>query len=87
MGSKREFYIVDRQILPTSIQKVIEVNAKAGNDVIVDQTLNNTNYIFNLGDGRDSIYDKDSSVDQISFGAGITLEQLQFTQSGRDLVI
>ena len=26
MGSKREFYIVDRQILPTSIQKVIEVN-------------------------------------------------------------
>ncbi len=68
-------------------KKVIEVNAKAGNDVIVDQTLNNTNYIFNLGDGRDSIYDKDSSVDQISFGAGITLEQLQFTQSGRDLVI
>ncbi len=68
-------------------KKVIEVNAKAGNDVIVDQTLNNTNYIFNLGDGRDSIYDKDSSVDQISFGAGITLEQLQFTQSGRDLVV
>lgn len=68
-------------------KKVIEVNAKAGNDVIVDQTLNNTNYIFNLGDGRDSIYDKDSSVDQISFGIGITLEQLQFTQLGRDLVV
>lgn len=68
-------------------KKVIEVNAKAGNDVIVDQTLNNTNYIFNLGDGRDSIYDKNSSADQISFGAGITLEQLQFAQSGRDLVV
>ena len=68
-------------------KKVAEVNAKAGNDTIVDQTLNNTNYIFNLGDGQDSIRDRGSVADKISFGAGINLEQLQFVQSGGDLIV
>lgn len=68
-------------------KKVAEVNAKAGNDTIVDQTLNNTNYIFNLGDGQDSIRDSGSVADKISFGAGINLEQLQFVQSGGDLIV
>ena len=68
-------------------KKVADVNAKAGNDTIVDQTLNNTNYIFNLGDGQDSIRDSGSVADKISFGAGINLEQLQFAQSGGDLIV
>ncbi len=68
-------------------KNIAQVNAGVGNDTIVDQTLNNTNYIFNLGDGQDSIRDSGSVADQISFGAGISAEQLLFSQSGNDLVI
>jgi len=69
------------------IKNITQVNAGVGNDTIVDQTLNNTNYIFNLGDGQDSIRDSSSAADQISFGVGISAEQLHFSQSGNDLVI
>ena len=68
-------------------KNITQVNAGTGNDTIVDQTLNNTNYIFNLGDGQDSIRDSGSAADQISFGVGISAEQLHFSQSGNDLVI
>jgi Ca2+-binding RTX toxin-like protein len=68
-------------------KNITQVNAGVGNDTIVDQTINNTNYIFNLGDGQDSIRDSSSAADQISFGVGISAEQLHFSQSGNDLVI
>ena len=51
MGSKREFYIVDRQILPTSIQKVIEVN-----DLIQQENISKYEAINRVGISRSTYY-------------------------------
>ena len=51
MGSKREFYIVDRQILPTSIQKVIEVN-----DLIQKENISKYEAINRVGISRSTYY-------------------------------
>ncbi len=49
--SKREFYIVDRQILPTSIQKVIEVN-----DLIQQENISKYEAIKRIGISRSTYY-------------------------------
>jgi chorismate mutase len=49
--SKREFYIVDRQILPTSIQKVIEVN-----DLIQQEHISKYEAIKRIGISRSTYY-------------------------------
>lgn len=49
--SKREFYIVDRQILPTSIQKVIEVN-----DLIQQEHISKYEAIKRVGISRSTYY-------------------------------
>jgi chorismate mutase len=49
--SKREFYIVDRQILPTSIQKVIEVN-----DLIQKEHISKYEAIKRIGISRSTYY-------------------------------
>ncbi len=49
--SKREFYIVDRQILPTSIQKVIEVN-----DLIHQENISKYEAIKRIGISRSTYY-------------------------------
>ncbi len=67
-----------------------------GNDSLSDLDIGNADtYIFNAGDGQDTITewsyspaDGYSSIysDTISFGAGITAAQIQFLRSGNDLI-
>jgi Ca2+-binding RTX toxin-like protein len=62
---------------------------RAGNDSLQGASGNDT-YVFNLGDGQDTIYESDwtaGDVDTIRFGAGINPADLTFTRSGWDLVI
>ncbi|MDD2894211.1 MAG: calcium-binding protein, partial [Halothiobacillaceae bacterium] len=61
----------------------------AGNDVLQGGQGNDI-YEFNLGDGRDTIYDGDGTagnLDTIRFGTGINPADLTFTRNGMDLVI
>jgi Ca2+-binding RTX toxin-like protein len=51
------------------------INGDKGND-IVDGNSGNDSYIFNLGDGQDTITDIDG-IEQIIFGAGIVKEDIQ----------
>ena len=62
-----------------------------GNDVLNGGYGNDT-YIWNLGDGLDTIEDYQSSstdgrMDSVSFGQGISFEDLTFERSGSDLII
>jgi Ca2+-binding RTX toxin-like protein len=56
-----------------------------GNDIL-NGGLGNDVYIYNRGDGADTISD-DGGSDVLSFGATITRDQLTFSLSGADLVI
>lgn len=52
----------------------------------------NDRYIFNIGDGADTIYDYEYSTtegkaDRIVFGAGITADSISFERSGNNLLI
>ena len=58
---------------------------KQGNDTINGSSGNDT-YIWNLGDGLDTITDN-SGTDKIKFGTSIALSNLSFDQSGNDLHI
>jgi Ca2+-binding RTX toxin-like protein len=46
-------------------------------------------YLFNLGDGQDTIYNQQSTIasDKIQFGLGITAANIQLNREGLDLVI
>ncbi len=57
----------------------------AGDDDLRGEQGNDT-YIWNVGDGNDTISDTDGS-DIIEFGTGISQSQLSFTKSGIDLKI
>lgn len=50
-SKKREFYIVDKKILPTSIQKVIEVN-----DLIQQEKISKYEAIKKIGISRSTYY-------------------------------
>ena len=76
------------------------LNAGNGNDILVggkgDDSLDggygNDTYVWNLGDGFDTISDYQSSStegleDKIKFGEGITFEDLSFENSGNNLII
>ncbi|MDD2893857.1 MAG: calcium-binding protein, partial [Halothiobacillaceae bacterium] len=74
------------------------LQGEQGNDILIGGTGNDTLqgnqgndiYEFNLGDGQDAINDGDSTannLDTIKFGAGISATDLNFTRSGRNLVI
>jgi len=59
----------------------------AGNDYL-EGGLGNDTYVFNLGDGMDTITDYDSTTgnnDKLQFGAGITADMVQLGRSGNDL--
>lgn len=58
---------------------------KGGNDTVKDYFGSDT-YLFNLGDGFDEITDN-NGTDKIIFGAGITLDNLEFTTNGNTLSI
>ncbi|MDY0215175.1 MAG: calcium-binding protein, partial [Bacilli bacterium] len=91
----------DNNIEGTEHSEVIEsgagndtVMAIGGNDYIVggkgDDILNggsgNDTYVFNIGDGNDTIID-DSGLDSIKFGANITREDISIMQINNDLVM
>ena len=58
-----------------------------GNDHLKGGKGNDT-YHFNMGDGQDTIDNKDKhGEDALAFGAGITQEDLWLTRHGRDLTI
>jgi Ca2+-binding RTX toxin-like protein len=64
-------------------------NGGTGNDISYDGAGNDT-YLFNLGDGQDTIYDMGSvsgNLDTIQFGTGIAASDLTFTRSGMNLVL
>ncbi|PCJ99164.1 MAG: hypothetical protein COA45_06920 [Zetaproteobacteria bacterium] len=54
-----------------------------GNDYLYGDTGNDT-YVYNLGDGNDVIVDY-GGIDQISFGAGITVDDVRLWKNGNDL--
>jgi Ca2+-binding RTX toxin-like protein len=60
-----------------------------GNDTMIGSFWNDT-YIFNVGDGQDTIYDFDpnnAGTDVLQFGAGISADQLWFKQVNNNLEI
>jgi Ca2+-binding RTX toxin-like protein len=64
-------------------------NGGAGNDVLMGWAESDT-YLFNLGDGQDTIseYDYDLDfVDAISFGGGIAADDIMVSQDGTSLLI
>lgn len=65
------------------------LEGKKGNDTLQGGKGNDT-YIFNRGDGEDTIIEAGSTykyTDAISFGTGINVEDVKFTKSGNDLII
>ena len=71
-----------------------------GNDTLIggegtdrlEGGYHNDTYVFNLGDGEDTIYDfhdsySDSRADKILFGEGITPESVKLEREGNNLVI
>ena len=57
----------------------------SGNDTLQGGEGNDT-YIFAKGDGKDTIIDT-SGENALSFGTGITAEDLMFVKSGNDLIV
>ncbi|MBO4608377.1 MAG: DUF2974 domain-containing protein [Lachnospiraceae bacterium] len=77
-----------------------EIYGESGNDTIIGGTGNdyleggigNDTYIFNLGDGRDTIIDAEYSytegrADKIVFGEGISADDIVVDRYGNDLYI
>jgi Ca2+-binding RTX toxin-like protein len=63
----------------------------AGNDLLAGSE-GDDHYIFNLGDGQDTLSGENSSgrsygIDRIVFGQGISRDNLEFVQTGSNLVI
>jgi Ca2+-binding RTX toxin-like protein len=59
---------------------------KNGNDVITDAFGGNDTYVFELGDGQDTISDY-TGADTIRFGQGVTANDISITRKANDLVI
>ncbi|MCV4265952.1 calcium-binding protein, partial [Pseudomonas capsici] len=60
-----------------------------GNDQLVGSYYSDT-YVFNLGDGRDTIIESDAGfggVDVLRFGAGIKAEDISIQRTGADLAL
>lgn len=78
-----------------SISNVENVTGSDYDDTITGDTNANAlnggdgsdTYIWNVGDGDDTITDSDGSADVLEFGAGISAEDLVFTENSNDLEI
>lgn len=78
---------MDNIIIGNSGDNILE--GKNGNDTLQGGKGSDT-YIFNRGDGEDTIIEAGSTykyTDAISFGTGINVEDVKFTKSGNDLII
>jgi Ca2+-binding RTX toxin-like protein len=64
------------------------ITGDLGNDTFRGGAGHDT-YVFNLGDGIDTIYDEVAAggTNQLLFGAGISIDDLTFVQSGTTLTI
>lgn len=60
--------------------------ASGGDDIVTDVLGGNDTYIYNIGDGEDSVTDIGGN-DTIKFGQGITLDNLTFENISSDLKI
>lgn len=75
---------MDNIIIGNSGDNILE--GKKGNDTL----QGGDTYIFNRGDGQDTIIESGSVykyTDSISFGTGINVEDVKFTKSGNDLIV
>ena len=63
-----------------------KVVAGTGNDAITDKTSNNTTYIFNKGDGKDTIIESNSSTDTIQLN-NVTPQELSYSKLDNDLIL
>ncbi len=62
------------------------IHGKKGNDIIIDNYISDDTYIFDLGDGKDTITDKGGN-DIIKFGDGISQDDIILTKDNNDLLI
>lgn len=62
------------------------LEGRSGNDLLLGGAGDDT-YVYNLGDGADVIDDAAGGLDTLSFGPGITLDDLTLASNGLDLVI
>ncbi len=63
------------------------LNGGAGSDFLYGGNGNDT-YVFNLGDGQDTIYlDDIDGIDTLLFGAGIDLAALTISKDGDNLIV
>lgn len=62
------------------------IHGKKGNDIIIDNYISDDTYIYNLGDGKDTITDKGGN-DIIKFGDGISRNDILLTKDNNDLLI
>jgi Ca2+-binding RTX toxin-like protein len=72
----------------TATNAATVIQGGKGNDVITGSVLGDT-YIFNLGDGADTISDYGTGIDVLKFGTGINPSDISLSASlnGRDLII
>ncbi|WP_295081769.1 calcium-binding protein [Ruminococcus sp.] len=65
-----------------------ELHGGAGNDTLYGGYGNDT-YMFNLGDGQDTINEENvgSTADKVVFGTGIKPEDITVTRDGNDMVL
>ncbi|WP_037296452.1 calcium-binding protein, partial [Ruminococcus flavefaciens] len=90
VGSNRNDYIFGSE-------EADIISGKNGNDVIIggkgDDLLRggngNDSYVFNLGDGHDTIDEERSgtAADSVIFGEGITADDVVVTRDGNDMVL
>ena len=62
------------------------IHGKKGNDIIIDNYISDDTYIFDLGEGKDTITDKGGN-DIIKFGDGISQDDIILTKDNNDLLI
>jgi Ca2+-binding RTX toxin-like protein len=58
----------------------------SGNDELIGSYSSDT-YVFNRGDGQDTIFNRSSGQDKLLFGEGITRQHLSITNNGSDIII